>query len=100
MKKNKYVKNELLPKMQRQYLDRNREGKTTLIDTVFDVHGYSRKYAIKLLRSKTNPVGNPKLPKGYPIREVEDVVKMLKWILKAILVEKPYCNTYFVLAIL
>ena len=54
MKMSKYVKNELLPKMQRQYINRNREGKTTLIDTIVDVQGYSRKYAIKLLRRLVN----------------------------------------------
>ena len=54
MKMSKYVKNELLPKMQRQYINRNRESKTTLIDTIVDVQGYSRKYAIKLLRRPVN----------------------------------------------
>lgn len=50
----KYVKNDLLQKLQRQYMNRHREGKTTLIDTMVDVRGYNRKYAIKMLRSKTN----------------------------------------------
>ena len=48
------VKNDLLQKLQKQYMNRNREGKTTLIDTMVDVRGYNRKYAIKLLRGKTN----------------------------------------------
>ncbi len=48
------VKNDLLPKLQRLYMNRHREGKTTLIDTMVDVHGYNRKYAIKMLRGKTN----------------------------------------------
>ncbi len=48
------VKNKLLQKLQRQYINRHREVKSILIDTMVDVHGYSRKYAIKLLRIKTN----------------------------------------------
>jgi len=54
MKMSENVKNDLLQKLQKQYMNRNREGKTTLIDTMVDVRGYSRKYAIKLLRGKTN----------------------------------------------
>jgi len=77
------VKNELLPKMRQQYLNRGRKGKSKLIDTMVDVHGYSRKHAIKMLGAKTTCGGNPRVPKGRPIKYGEDVIKVLKGIWKA-----------------
>ena len=71
------VKNDLLQKLQKQYMNRNREVKSILIDTMVDVHGYNRKYAIKMLRGKTNRVGNLGLPKGHPIRYGAQVVDVL-----------------------
>ena len=37
------VKNKLLQKLQRQYMNRGRRGKSHLINTMVDVHGYNRK---------------------------------------------------------
>ncbi len=77
MKMSENVKNDLLQKLQKQYMNRGRRGKSHLINMMVDVYGYNRKYAIKLLCGKTNRVGNPILPKGHPIRYGAQVVDVL-----------------------
>jgi hypothetical protein len=43
------LKNEWLPKFQRRYAQRNREGKSRMLDEFCEDYGYERKYAIKIL---------------------------------------------------
>ena len=43
------MKKELLPKLQKRYARRNREGKSRMLDEVCEDYDYERKYAIKLL---------------------------------------------------
>ena len=43
------MKKEWLPKAQKRYAQRNREGKSRMLDELCEDHGYERKYPIKLL---------------------------------------------------
>jgi len=49
MHMSKEMKEEWLPKAQKRYAQRNREGKSRMLDELCEDHGYERKYAIKLL---------------------------------------------------
>jgi len=49
MRMSNELKKEWLPKLQRRYAQRNREGKSTLLDEFCEDYGYERKYAIKIL---------------------------------------------------
>ncbi|MEY2599552.1 MAG: hypothetical protein RLZZ142_1811 [Verrucomicrobiota bacterium] len=68
---------ELLPRLRQRYLGRGREGRSLLVDELFEQWGYGRKHAIKLLGAKTGWGGDPGVRKGRPPRyesEVEGVL--------------------------
>ncbi len=54
------LKTNWLPKQQARYARRNREGKSRMLDELYEDHGCARKYAINLLRgSLPQATGNP-----------------------------------------
>jgi len=68
------MKKELLPKLQRRYARRNREGKSLMLDELCADYEYERKYAIKLLggtlpvaRENKHPGPEPKYDLIEPI---------------------------------
>jgi len=54
------LKIEWLPKLRTRYQNRNREGKSRMLDELCADYDYERKYAIKLLR------GTVAVPSGRP----------------------------------
>jgi hypothetical protein len=54
------LKMEWLPKLRARYQNRNREGKSRMLDELCADYDYERKYAIKLLR------GTVAVPSGRP----------------------------------
>ena len=43
------VREEMLPRLRQRYVNRDREGRSRMIDELCEQFGYSRKHAIKLL---------------------------------------------------
>ena len=70
------LKMEWLPKLQARYQQRHREGKSRMLDELFEDYEYERKYAIKLLRGTVAvPSGrvHPGLERQYDV--IEPVVR-------------------------
>jgi hypothetical protein len=72
------LKNDLLPKLRVRYQQRNREGKTRMLDELCEDHGYERKHAIKLL-GDTVPAPNRRARPGPEPRYalIEPVVRAI-----------------------
>lgn len=72
------LKREWLPKLQARYAQRNREGKSRMLDELCEDYGYDRKYAIKLLGGGLpQPSGraHPGPPRRYEV--IEPVVRQI-----------------------
>ena len=77
------VREEMLPRLRQRYRQRNREGRSRMIEELCEQFGYSRKHAIKLLGAKAEWDGDPAVRKGRPPIYGVDVVKVLWRIWKA-----------------
>src|SRR6185295_14617283 len=77
------VREEMLPRLRQRYRQRNREGRSRMIEEVCEQFGYSRKHAIKLLGAKAGWGGDPAVRKGRPPIYGAEVVKVLWRIWKA-----------------
>ena len=72
------LKKDMLPKLQRRYLRRNREGKSRMLDELCEDHGYDRKHAIKLLGgSLPKPGGSPRCGPAPQYEEIKGVVELI-----------------------
>jgi hypothetical protein len=72
------LKNEWLPKFQRRYAQRHREGKSRMLDEFCEDYGYERKYAIKLLSDHlTAPTGRKRPGPERQYVAIEPVVRQL-----------------------
>jgi len=65
MNMSKELKSDWLPKLRARYQRRNREGKSRMLDELFEDYDYERKYAIKLLRGGL-PVTNGGVHWAHP----------------------------------
>lgn len=74
------LKSEWLPKVQRRYLRRNREGRSRMLDELCEDYGYERKYAIKLL-SGGLPIASGRIRPGpEPQYEMIEPVVRYVWL--------------------
>jgi len=74
------LKREWLPKLQARYLQRNREGKTRMLDELCEDYAYDRKYAIKLLGGDLPPPSGRIHPGPLPRYEVIEPVVRHIWL--------------------
>lgn len=74
------LKREWLPKLQARYLQRNREGKTRMLDELCEDYAYDRKYAIKLLGGDLPPPSGRIHPGPLPRYEVIEPVVRYIWL--------------------
>src|SRR3954453_21516023 len=81
MNMSKALKKEWLPKLQARYAQRNREGKTRMLDELCDDYEYERKYAIKLLSGGLAPSAGKVHP--GPERRYGEVQPVVQYILAA-----------------
>lgn len=75
------LKREWLPKLQARYLQRNREGKTRMLDELCEDYAYDRKYAIKLLGGDLPPPSGRIHPGPLPRYEVIEPVVRYIWLM-------------------
>lgn len=74
------IRGEWLPKLQLRYSQRNREGKSRMLDELCEDYGYERKYAIKLLgRGLPQPSGRAH-PGPLPQYEIIEPVVRKIWL--------------------
>jgi hypothetical protein len=72
------MKKEWLPKAQKRYAQRNREGKSRMLDELCEDHGYERKYAIKLLGGQLPVLSAQPRPGPEPqYTSIEPVVRQI-----------------------
>lgn len=72
------LKADLLPKLRSRYAQRNREGKSRMLDELCDDYGYERKYAIKLLRDTLPEASGRERPGPEPqYGRIEPIVRQI-----------------------
>ena len=60
------VIDEMLPRLGQRDPERGREGRSRLVDEVYERFGYSRKHAITILGGRAGWGGDPAVRKGRP----------------------------------
>src|SRR6187431_938952 len=73
----------MLPRLRQRYTQRNREGRSRMIEELCEQFGYSRKHAIKLLGARAGWGGDPAVRKGRPPLYGPPVAQVLWRIWKA-----------------